>query len=469
MEEKKDVVPEDAGLEAALEADVETPEIVDHGKKKKSWKSLKFGGIAVGVSLLFLGLMSIMSSGKHTAEPGVVRTSTMPSDAASFDRTGAADATTNPEANRIKQEAIKEEAAKAAKNGGSFMVADPFGADSKQKDDLDARAREANKGVVAPINQDNVPPPPPPVDKGAGEKEVSPGDKMMSSIHEALFRVAKPGVSLGPDPQFASVNAAGGNTAKVSNSPQEYAIRAGDQLYGQLTSGLNSLVPETPARAVVRSGKWKGAILMGHVTVKDNKYMVLQFTSMSFGKTTYAIQAIAVSADTGQAGLSDEVNSRFNERYALMAGMGFLQAVGASVMTQGQTSIQSIGTGGSSLQQTTPTRTGAQTALIGLGGAAQAVAPAMQEIQSSIKPEVIIYPGKDIGIIFTQPFSPTQNQAAQNAGYVPQQQQPVLQQQQSQPRPSYSGQQPQPVYQQAQPGYGQQPQPVYQQQPVRMY
>mgnify|MGYP000624345616 CR=1 FL=1 len=175
-------------------------------------------------------------------------------------------------------------------------------------------------------------------------------------------------------------------------------------LYARLTSSLNSLVPQTPPRAVVVGGKFDGAILLGAMENVENKYLVLKYTTMTVGRKTYPISAIAVNVEAQDAGLADEVTSRAWERAALTAGMGFVQAFGAAKLQEGTTTVQNSGLNGFSSSTQAPQRSNGQTALIALGGAAQSLQATGQNEIQKLKDEVKVNQNKEMGVLFMQPL-----------------------------------------------------------------
>lgn len=385
---------------------VETPAI-----EKSSKKGMKLStkvGIALGAaSVVGLGLLSVLSGPEEVRRSGpsaaMVSVGDAPKNAASV-------VPTNPEAIEALKSAESKREAEAKKDPGkSFVTADPFG-ESKPSSSM-----KADDGQVAL----NPPPPPPPVQQQNpnGEQE-DPTLKYARMIYADAIKSPVPGVSQGNTPvanvQQASYAQNANQITAQPGTPQyiqqqmaagnEADIPAGVMLYARLTSQLNSLVPQTPPRAVVVGGRYDGAILLGAMENVENKYLVLRFNTMTLGRKTFPISAIAINVDAQDAGLADEVTSRSWERAALTAGVGFVQAFGAAKLQEGTTTVQNSGLNGFSSSTQTPTRSNGQTALIALGGAAQSLQQTAQQEIQKIKDEVKVNQNKEMGVLFTQPL-----------------------------------------------------------------
>lgn len=398
MEEETDA---EKNIVDAFDETIEPPKIEDSiaSSTKKKSKTVIFGAVAVAVAMVFAIIMNIYSSTTKKATP--VYSSNVSSEASGFDRTKAGEGTVNPEAARIEAEAVAQRAEEARKKGGSFISTEHFGdaPDKAAETKVPGQEPAATEGDSA---QPMLPPPPPVENpQGQGDKTASP----VKMVIDQLFKSGKPGFSAGQAVAVQSPAAYSGQASGGAQAPINHDITAGQMFGAVMTLGMNSLVPETPARAVITSGKYRGAVCIGSIKNKSNRYLVANFNQMSIGSKTYPIDAIAVNMEDYQAGLADEVNSRFFERYALMAGTGFLQGVGSAFLSSGTTTTQSTGTTGNILTQTNPSRTTQDAMLIGLGGAAQAISPMAQEIHADIRPEVKVYANKEIGIVMLKPVS----------------------------------------------------------------
>lgn len=381
---------------------VETPVIEKSGKKKMPM--LTKVGIGIGaVAVLGAGALT-MTSGPEVKQAG---TSGARVSAGEAPRNVASVVPTNPEAIEVlkSSEAKREEDAKKDPNK-SFVTADPFG-DSK------ATTMKSDNQVAL-----NPPPPPPPTQTGNTQEQEDPTLRYARMIYNEALKSPSPGVSPG-NVQAQAAKTSTSSTGTQFNSAQpgtpqynqqqmaagvDADIPAGIMLYARLTSSLNSLVPQTPPRAVVVGGRYDGAILLGAMENVENKYLVLKFNSMTVGKKTYPITAIAINVDAQDAGLADEVNSKAWERASLTAGVGFVQAFGAAKLQEGTTTTQNSSASGYYSSSSVGKRSTGQTALIALGGAAQSLQQTAQQEIQKIKDEVKVNQNKEMGVLFTQPL-----------------------------------------------------------------
>jgi hypothetical protein len=379
---------------------IEAPTVNDGAsgsKKKFSIAKIGVGILAVSVVALaatqYFGQPAAKTTGPGAAVVRVPETSTLiptPSSAIS----------TRPEAIALGAKTAKEREAEILKDPTkSYVTADPFGDSSKSSITMPS----APKVDMQPI------PAPPPIAMPSAPTQQQ-GEDPVTAFGKRVFSQATAMAAVGVTPANPSAVAAPGTAAAQVASALAAAsataaadISAGDLKYAMLTSGLNSRVPQTVPRAVIHGGAFDGAVLIGAMESVDNHYLVLKFHAMTLNKRTYAVEAIAVNPDMQDAGLADDVQSHVLQRTAIQAGVGFIQSFGASKLQEGTASSSFSGTTGSSFSTSTAKRSNGQTALIALGGAAQAVAPAIDQAVNDMKPEVIVHPGKEMGVLFTKP------------------------------------------------------------------
>lgn len=200
------------------------------------------------------------------------------------------------------------------------------------------------------------------------------------------------------------------NTASTLNTtysappvaaPQEL-ISTGDMFIGETTTSLNSLVPQTPVRAVGVGGRFNNAIYMGYAESVADKYMVLVFTTMSYRGKTYPISAIAIHPRHSGAEFADHVESKAFSRNAMLAGLAFGKALGAAKATEGSV-VQDNTVTNASTTTSKKFSTG-DLAVIGLGGAAGVLEPELQAYIRAMKPEIKVYSNQEVGILFLKPM-----------------------------------------------------------------
>ena len=406
MSENKNINdPESDPVDLALS--VETPAVEKNSRKPMSL-STKIGLGLGAVVVVGFGVMSVMSG----EEIKRVNVSSSKITAGEPPRNVASQVPTNPEAIELLKATETKRADEAKKDPGkSYVTADPFGETKPSMKSVD----DGQVKLVAPTPP--PPPPPPQQNNGNGNSEQEdPTLKYARAIYLDTLKSPTPGVSPGNTPVVATVtNSTVAATTSAVPGTVQYAqqqmaagkdadIPAGIMLYARVTSQLNSLVPQTPPRAVIVGGPYAGGILLGGMENAENKYLVLRFTTLTLGKKTYQISAIAVNSEAQDAGLADEVTSRAWERAAYTAGLGFVQSYGAAKLQEGTTTIQNSGLNGYASSTQTPTRTNGQTALIALGGAAQSLQATGQAEIQKLKDTVQVNQNKEIGVLFMQPL-----------------------------------------------------------------
>jgi len=381
---------------------------VDKKEGKKIPKYAKIGAGAMGFGMIFLVALQMLQPAAPGSQQVAGTIGVRVAEPAGFVPTPATVVAVNPEAAALAARVDEQRAQEILdRPGASFVTADPFG--------------NPIRGTVAlpPENggdQTNplMPPPPPPVfvspqpiqQAPPGQQVEDPATIFARTVFSSATTIRTPGVSPGNYTPAAdgALNVGGGPTGEggVSTTQTRVAtMGAGEIVYAQLTSLLNSIVPQTPPRAIIRGGPLNGAILLGQMEVVENRYLVLRFTTLTLNRKTYPISAMAVNTEMLDAGLVDRVNNRVWTRAALQAGVGFVQSFGAATLDAGTTrSVDERG----EVTTSAPVRTSRDNAIIALGGAAQSLQPTVEQQINNIKDEVIALPGKEMGIIFMQPF-----------------------------------------------------------------
>lgn len=372
------------------------------------------GGAVLGLGLLVALQMATPKPQATTQGSGRIGVNV--NEAPNFRGTQASDMSTNPEAIALQEQVRKRDAEELLKDPTkSYVTADPFGSTGTgDKPDPNAgnTPKPANDNTqIGPPELIEPTAPPQPRQYGGngnGQEQEDPSLAYARKIWAYSVMAPRPGLSAGNVPVAVATAANASTTAAAAaaqanaNSIPDSDIGAGEIMYAQMTSALNSIVPQTPPRAIIRGGKLNGAVLLGQMETVESRYLVLRFTTLTLGKKTYPVNAIAVNPEMQDAGIMDNVRDRTWTRAALQAGVGFVQAFGAAKLEEGTTTNVSNEGWSSS---TTPDRTNKETALIALGGAAQAVKPTVDQEIAKLKDEVTVQPGKELGILFMQPFS----------------------------------------------------------------
>lgn len=381
-------------------------------KKKSMPKSIKtiMGGAGV-VLLFFIAYQMTIPAAPPSAQDSTGKVAVSVKEVGGFQNTQASARPVNPEAAALGQKVEENRAAELMKDPTkSYVTANPFG-------DADSQGNIPRGDGVTPGQLPPQPPQAPPENigveaksynvesNGNGQQQQDPALAEAMRIYQATKRVGKMGVAAGNvELAAAPAQATTGNQNLTANGQpiiHESDIGAGDQVYAQLTTSLNSVVPQTPVRAVIRGGKLNGGVLLGMIENVNDRYLVLKYSTLTLNKKTYPISAVAVNPEAMDAGIVDVVNNKTWSKAALQAGVGFVQAFGAAKLEEGTTNTINPTTGATTTS--TPTRSNKQTAMIGLGGAAQAIKPTIDAEVNNIKNEVIVHQGKEMGVIFLQP------------------------------------------------------------------
>ena len=407
--------------EATLESDVDPIEDVLNvdppideikAKKKGLPKALKIGLGVMSAGVLFLVALQLMSPAAPVSEQQEGRIAVKVNEAPNFKGADASQVATNPEAAALNKEVDTQRAGEILKDPNkSYVTADPFGS----VDVGNGVAKKEGDGTDLSVL---TPPPAPPeliaptpvgarIDGGGNNGNAEdPVLAYARRIHDFSTQAVRMGVSPGNTEKVQAINTAGDGAASGANGgPQRILdsdVGAGEISYAQMTSALNSIVPQTPPRAIIRGGKLNGAIVLGQMEVIEGRYLVLRFNTLTLGKKTYPISAIAVNPEMHDAGMMDSVHDRTWTRAALQAGVGFVQAFGAAKLEEGTTSNQNA-YGGTST--TVPKRSNGETAIVALGGAAQSIKGTVDQEIAKLKDEVKVGPGKEMGVLFLQPLT----------------------------------------------------------------
>ncbi len=408
---------DDATLESDVDPiadvlDVEPPVEELKAKKKGMPKALKIGLGVMSVGVLFLVALQLMTPTPPASEQQAGTIGVKVNEAPNFKRADASQVATNPEAAALNSKVDTQRAGEILKDPNkSYVTADPFGTvdvgngvAKKEGDGTD----QLGALTPPPAPPELIAPTPvgPRIDGGAANGNAEdPVLAYARRIHDFSTQAVRMGVSPGNTEKPQVINTAGTGTAAGTAGAQRILdsdVGAGEISYAQMTSALNSIVPQTPPRAIIRGGKLNGAIVLGQMEVIEGRYLVLRFNTLTLGKKTYPISAIAVNPEMQDAGMMDSVRDRTWTRAALQAGVGFVQAFGAAKLEEGTTSNQNA-YGGTSTS--VPKRTNGETAIVALGGAAQSIKGTVDQEIAKLKDEVKVGPGKEVGVLFLQPLT----------------------------------------------------------------
>lgn len=196
--------------------------------------------------------------------------------------------------------------------------------------------------------------------------------------------------------------AATGVGCPTGDCPDFGQIPAGTILYATLETGINSDVSGVPVMAQVRRGALKGARLIGNFKRSD-EYVVLQFSSGSSPQgTPLQMNGVAVDVGTRMAGVADDVDNHYFERYGALLGAAFLQGYG-EIVRESLRRVEYVQTaeGESTPVQTTDD----DNSKVMKGSLATVGAELANQLRKSADrpPTISMYPGSEIGILVVEP------------------------------------------------------------------
>ena len=386
-------------------------------KKKRLPKAMKIGLGVMVAGVLVLLAMNLMTPPVSQSQQQAGKIGVNVGEAGNFKAAGASQVATNPEAAALNSKVDNVRAGEILKDPNkSFVTADPFG--SADVGNNIGKKQETPADQLAALTPPMAPPeligltpegPRPGANvsgNGSGGNNEDPVFAYAKKIHDFSTQAIKIGISPGNTETAVVANTSTAGAASVNKTSAQNIsdsdVGAGEISYAQMTSALNSIVPQTPPRAIIRGGKLNGGILLGQMEVIESRYLVLKFSTLTLGRKTYPISAIAVNPDMQDAGIMDSVRDRTWTRTALQAGVGFIQAFGAAKLEEGSKTTQNAN-GSSSTEA--PKRSNKETAIVALGGSAQAVKGTVDQEILKLKDEVKVGPGKEIGVLFMQPLT----------------------------------------------------------------
>lgn len=186
----------------------------------------------------------------------------------------------------------------------------------------------------------------------------------------------------------------GAGTEKVVMPP---VIKAGDVMFAVLDTAIDS-DQVGPVMATIVSGKFKGAKLLGGLTVtSDKQAVILNFTKMSMPDwiSTASINAVAIDPETARTALADNVDHHYLLRYGSMFASSFMQGIGQAIQQSGQTQVNNAGTNTTTFSKLNL----GEKLLVGLGQVGQNMGSAAQQ-NFNTPPTVTVKSGQGVGILF---------------------------------------------------------------------
>ena len=177
-------------------------------------------------------------------------------------------------------------------------------------------------------------------------------------------------------------------------------LPAGEIIYAQTLLEANSDIPG-PVLAEIVTGPLKGSRILGTFEVQD-EYLTLNFDTAILNDQSISIDAIAVNPKTSLTGMASDVDHRYLERILLPAAAAFVEGFASAVAQQDNSVI--VLEGGTTVDdQEDPSND--QEVALGVEEAGSEIREIIDEAIDDIEVRVKIYAGTPIGILFLEPVT----------------------------------------------------------------
>lgn len=400
--------------------DLPDDDLIVDGTKKKS-NTAKYALYGVIGTAVIIGAYAMLAPAPTSKKAAAVTGPVMVDPTSALGTTNV-DATNNPLIADLESQQTKDkiqQAEASAAQGVAVVAISPEKGFKTSDDDLLKDTAPKNTGSSNLQNENlqtgfNETPTPPSAKEQKAEVEPSYLDAF-ARIRAKFDEPISPGLAIPADIEarmaaraeaaqngYSTVPTSGTSTGAPTNSGTINAdIAAGELLYGELTTTLDTRVKATPVRVVIRGGKYNGAIAMGRMSNVDDEFMVLEFNMMTIGKKTYPINAIAINPNDWDVKISDKTYSGNWKRAALLAGKGYIQSYGESYLSDNMTTTVSDG---AVVQSRSGTLSAKGRNAQALSGAMKTLDPFVQDyINKETKSYSQTFPGKEMGLLFMAP------------------------------------------------------------------
>lgn len=175
-------------------------------------------------------------------------------------------------------------------------------------------------------------------------------------------------------------------------------IKAGTILFAVLDTAVNSDYPDSPVMATIIDGKYKGAKLLGKLSMAANQDRVsLTFTLMNMDAwpTSQSINAFAIDPDTAHTVLASSVDNHYLKRYGALFASSFVSGYSDAILQSGNT--QTTGVFGTT--STSASFSPGNKIAVGVGAIGKALNTSVSKY-IDLPPTVIVNSGVGLGILF---------------------------------------------------------------------
>ncbi|MDR3478906.1 MAG: TrbI/VirB10 family protein [Gammaproteobacteria bacterium] len=183
-------------------------------------------------------------------------------------------------------------------------------------------------------------------------------------------------------------------TADTSGTP---LIKAGTIFFAILETAVNSDYPDTPVMATIIAGKFKGAKLLGKLSLaqgQDKVSLNFNLIDMENWPKTKSVSAFAIDPDTARTVLATNVDYHYLLRYGSIIGTSFLTGYSSAITNAGTSATTLTG-----MTSTHPSLSPTSKIAVGLGQVGTTLGTAVSNYVNTPN-TVQVNAGVSIGILF---------------------------------------------------------------------
>jgi type IV secretory pathway VirB10-like protein/polyhydroxyalkanoate synthesis regulator phasin len=160
------------------------------------------------------------------------------------------------------------------------------------------------------------------------------------------YETEKPGEGTGPGGTLPP-GVVPGTPAGAATIKKPALIKSGTIFFAVLDTAVDSDYPDTPVMATIIEGKFKGAKLLGKLSLAQGQDKVsLNFTQMDLEDWPSAklISAYAIDPDTARTVMASEVDNHYLSRWGLLMASSFVQGYSNAITNAGTSTTGIFGT-----------------------------------------------------------------------------------------------------------------------------
>lgn len=129
----------------------------------------------------------------------------------------------------------------------------------------------------------------------------------------------------------------GTDDTAAAEEKDEVIVQAGEVLYAQLLTALNSDTPG-PVLAQIVSGPLAGSRIIGSFE-KTDEYLIVSFGTVIYDNENYDVEAVALNPKTTLPAVASKVDNHYFARIVLPAAAAFVEGMGKAVAQTDNTTV----------------------------------------------------------------------------------------------------------------------------------